>query len=47
VLYFKFLCNYFLKFIVHKMSPEIIKSKMVVMIGEEKTDITDAHVTMG
>jgi hypothetical protein len=28
------------------MSPEIVKSKMVVMIGEEKTDMTDADVAM-
>jgi hypothetical protein len=28
------------------MSPEIVKSKMVVMTGEEKADMTDADVAM-
>jgi hypothetical protein len=29
----------FLKFIVHKMNSEIVKSGMVVLIGREKTDV--------
>jgi hypothetical protein len=28
--YFKFLCNYFFKFVVHKINSKIIKSEMVV-----------------
>jgi hypothetical protein len=33
VSYFKFLCNYFLKFLVYKINSEIIKSKMMELIG--------------
>jgi hypothetical protein len=43
---FKFLCISFIKFIVHEIKFEIIKSKMVVLIGRENTDIADADVTV-
>jgi hypothetical protein len=37
----------FLKFIVHKMNSEMVKSRMLVLIRREKTDVTDADVVMG
>jgi hypothetical protein len=42
--YFKFLYNYFFKFIIHKMNSEMIKSKIVMLAGREKTDVTDADM---
>jgi hypothetical protein len=39
VAYFNFLCNHFLKFVVHKINSEIVKSEMVVLTGREKTDV--------
>jgi hypothetical protein len=47
ILYFKFLCNCFLKFVAHKMNSKIIKSEIVVLTGREKTDMADADVTTG
>jgi hypothetical protein len=47
VMYFKFLYNYFLKFIVHEINFEIVKSGMVVLTERKKTDVTDADVAMG
>jgi hypothetical protein len=41
VSYFKFLCNYFLKFIVHK-----IISKMVMLTSRGKTDVIDADMVV-
>jgi hypothetical protein len=45
--YFKFLCNCFLKFVVHKMNSKMFKSEMVVLTNSEKTDMADADVVMG
>jgi hypothetical protein len=39
VSYFKFLYNYFLKFIVHKINSKMIKSRMVVLTERDKTDV--------
>jgi hypothetical protein len=44
--YFKFLCNYFLKFVAHKINFEMVKSGMVVLTEKEKTDVTDADVSV-
>jgi hypothetical protein len=37
----------FLKFVVHEMNSEMVKSGMVVLTEREKTDITEADVTVG
>jgi hypothetical protein len=42
--YFKFLCNYFLKFIIHKINSEMVKSGMVMLTGREKVDVA-SHAT--
>jgi hypothetical protein len=34
----------FLKFIVHEINSEMVKSEMVVLIRRAKTDVTDADV---
>jgi hypothetical protein len=47
VSYFNFLCNCFLKFVVHEMNSKIVKSGMVVLTGRDKTDVTDADVAVG
>jgi hypothetical protein len=44
VSYFKFLCNYFLKFIVHKINSKMVKSEMVMLTEGEKTDVTDTYM---
>jgi hypothetical protein len=36
---FKFLCNYFLKFIIHKINSEMAKSEKVVLTEREKKTI--------
>jgi hypothetical protein len=36
----------FLKFIVHEMNSEMVKSGMVVLTGREKTDVTDTDVVV-
>jgi hypothetical protein len=36
----------FLKFVVHKINSEIVKSEMMVLIGREKIDMTDVDVAM-
>jgi hypothetical protein len=41
VAYFKILCNYFLKFIVHKMNFEMVKYGMVKLTGRKNTDMAD------
>jgi hypothetical protein len=46
VLYFNFLYNCFLKFVIHKIKFEIIKFKMVMLTRREKIDVTDTDVTM-
>jgi hypothetical protein len=43
---FKFLYNYFLKFVLHKMNSKMIKSRIVVLTGREKVDIVDADVAV-
>jgi hypothetical protein len=45
VSYFKFLCNYFLKFIIHKMNSKIVKSGIVID-WEKNADMPDADVTV-
>jgi hypothetical protein len=35
VSYFKFLCNYFLNFVVQKINSKMIKSGIVVLTGRE------------
>jgi hypothetical protein len=41
-------CNpiYFLKFVVHKMNSEIVKSGIVKLTGREKVDVADADVVV-
>jgi hypothetical protein len=46
VLCFKFLYNYFLKFVIHKMNSEMVKSGMVLLSGREKSDMADVDVAM-
>jgi hypothetical protein len=45
VLYFNFLSNYFLKFLVHEMNSKIVKSRIVVLTEGEKTDILNVTVS--
>jgi hypothetical protein len=42
--YFKFLCNYFLKFIIHEINSKIVKSEIVVLIGRDKLDMADVDL---
>jgi cation transport ATPase len=44
--YFKFLCNYFLKFVIHKINYKIVKSRMMVLTRRENMDVTDADMTV-
>jgi hypothetical protein len=44
--YFKILCNCFLKFIVHEINFEIVKSKIAVLIEREKTDVANADIAV-
>jgi hypothetical protein len=37
---------YFLKFVVHELNSEIVKSKMVVLTEKEKTDVADTDVVV-
>jgi hypothetical protein len=37
----------FLKFVVHEMNSEMVKSGIVVLTEREKTDITEADVAVG
>jgi hypothetical protein len=37
----------FLKFVVHELNSEIVKSGMVVLTGREKTNVTDADMAVG
>jgi hypothetical protein len=48
VLSFKLIYNsvYFLKFVVHKINSEMIKSEMVVLIGKENDDVINANMTV-
>jgi hypothetical protein len=45
------ICNrikleYFLKFVVHKINPEMVKSEIVMFTGREKTNVADVNVTV-
>jgi hypothetical protein len=40
VSYFKILYNCFFKFIFHEINSKIIKARIVVLTGREKTDAT-------
>jgi hypothetical protein len=42
-------CNliYFLKFIVHEINFEMVKSRIMMLIRRKKTDMIDADVTIG
>jgi hypothetical protein len=39
VLYFKFLYNYFLKFVIHKINSEMVKLTVREKIGVADTDV--------
>jgi hypothetical protein len=39
--------DYFLKFVVHELNSEMVKSGMVVLTVREKLDVADADVTVG
>jgi hypothetical protein len=41
-----FLCNYFLKFVIHKMNSKIVKSEIVMLTGREKADMANTDVAM-
>jgi hypothetical protein len=36
----------FIKFIIYKINSEMIKFRMMMLIKREKTDVTDANVTV-
>jgi hypothetical protein len=36
----------FIKFVVHKINYEMVKSRMVVLTEREKSDVTDTNVTV-
>jgi hypothetical protein len=44
--YFKFLCNYFLKFVFYEINSKIVKFEIVVLIEIEKTDMTDTDISV-
>jgi hypothetical protein len=44
VSYFKFVYNYFLKFIIHEINSEIVKSKIMVLTEREKIHMTDSDM---
>jgi hypothetical protein len=46
VSYFKFLYNYFFKFVIHEINSKIIKSKIMVLTKRENVDVTDIDVTL-
>jgi hypothetical protein len=46
-LYFKFLCNYFLKFVVHEINSKMVKSGTMVLTRRVNANLTDADVVMG
>jgi hypothetical protein len=46
VSYFKFLYNYFLKFVVHKINSKMVKFRVMKLTGREITDVTDTDVIM-
>jgi hypothetical protein len=37
----------FLKFVVHELNSEMVKSGIVMLTEREKTDVTDADVVVG
>jgi hypothetical protein len=42
----KFLYNCFLKFVVHEINSEMVKSVIVVLTEREKSDVTDTNVVV-
>jgi hypothetical protein len=42
--YLKFLYNYFLKFIVHKINSKLIKYEIVKLTERKKTNMTNINV---
>jgi hypothetical protein len=42
-----FYVSVFLKFVVHKINSKMVKFRMVVLTGREKTDMADANVVVG
>jgi hypothetical protein len=46
VSYLKFIYNCFLKFIVHKVNSEMVKSGMVMLTERENADVGDADVAV-
>jgi hypothetical protein len=46
VSYFKFLYNYFLKFIVHEINSEMVKFGMLMLIVRENDNMVDANIIM-
>jgi hypothetical protein len=38
--------DYFLKFIVHKLNFEIVRSKMMLLTKREKIDMTDTDIVV-
>jgi hypothetical protein len=39
--------DYFLKFVVHELNSEMVKSEMVVLIERENAGVADANVAVG
>jgi hypothetical protein len=37
----------FFKFVVHELNSEMVKSKIVMLTGREKTDVPDVDVAVG
>jgi hypothetical protein len=37
----------FLKFVVHELNSEMVKSRMMVLTGREKANVADADVAVG
>jgi hypothetical protein len=42
----RIILNYFLKFIVHELNSEMVKSKIMLLTEKEKADVADANVVM-
>jgi hypothetical protein len=38
--------DYFLKFVVHKLNFEIVRSKMMLLTKREKIDMTDTDIVV-
>jgi hypothetical protein len=37
----------FLKFVVHELNSEMVKSGMMLLTGREKTNVADADIAVG